>query len=80
MVAGQTTPKMSLDARCQVAALLKQIKITGAVDGKTLSDALLQLAVEVGDAEAKEAKAFEDTQMHGGGFGGYGGARAAKGG
>ena len=79
LVTGQTTPKMSLDARCQVAALLKQITITGAVDGKTMSDALLQLAVEVGDAEAKEAKAFEDTQMQGGGFGGYGGAPRSKG-
>jgi hypothetical protein len=80
MIVGQTTPKMSLDARCQVAALLKQMKVSGAnVDGKIMSDALLQLAVDVGDDEAKEAKAFEDTQMQGGGFGGYGAISRSKG-
>jgi hypothetical protein len=80
MIAGETTPKMSLDVRCQVAALLKQTKHDGAsVDGKAMADALLELAMAVGDDEAKEAKAFEETQIQGGGFGGYGGAPRRKG-
>jgi hypothetical protein len=81
MIAGQTTPKMSLDVRCQVAALLKQMQNDGAsVDGKAMADALLELAMAVGDDEAKEAKAFEETQIQGGGFGGgYGGAPRSKG-
>jgi hypothetical protein len=72
---------MSLDVRCQVAALLAQMKYEGAtVDGKATADALLQLAMEVGDDEAKEAKAFEEMQLQGGGFGGgFGGAPRGKG-
>ena len=70
MIAGETEPKMSLNARGQVAALLKKMKFEGTnVDGKALADALLQLAVAIAKDEAKEAKAFEDTQMQGGGYG-----------
>jgi hypothetical protein len=77
MIGGQTQPKMSLDARVQVGVLLRQMKFEGAtVDGKGMADALLQLAVEIGDEEQKEAKAFEDTQLQSSGFGGsLGGAR-----
>ena len=80
-IAGETVPKMSLDARCQVAALLKQMKFEGAkVDGQAMAEALLQLAMAVGDSEGKQAKAFEDMQIPGGGFGGgYGGAPRGKG-
>jgi hypothetical protein len=81
MISGQTVPKMPLDARCQIAALLAQMKYQGVqVDGKATAEALLQLALEVGDDEAKEAKAFEDMQVEGSGFGGgYGGAPRGKG-
>ena len=38
MIGGQTQPKMSLEARGQVAALLKQMKYEGTtVDGKVMS-------------------------------------------
>jgi hypothetical protein len=81
MIGGQTQPKMSLDARGQVAALLKQMKYEGTtVDGKAMADALLQLALDVGDEEAKEGQSFEDAQMQGGGMGGaYGGMPRGKG-
>ena len=75
MIGGQTQPKMSLDARGQVAALLKQMKYEGTtVDGKVMTDALLQLALDVGDEEAKEAQSFEDIARcraadFGGGYG-----------
>lgn len=76
LIAGETKPKMSIDARGQVAALLKKFNYQGAtVDGKVMSDALLQLALDVGDDEKKEAIAFEEAQLQGGGFGGsFGGA------
>jgi hypothetical protein len=77
LIAGQTTPKMALDARTQVAALLQKIKFDGGnFDGKALADALLQLSLEVGNDEAKEAKSFEDMQMQGGGYSGSYGTQA----
>ena len=66
---------MSLDARVQVAALLKQLNFTGVtVDGKPMTDALLQLSLDVADDEAKEAQSFEDLYTQGGGLGGGYGA------
>ena len=81
LIAGQSEPKMTLDGRGQVAALLKNLKYEGAtVDGKVMADSLLRLAVAIADDEAKEAKAFEDTQVQAGGYGGgYGGAPRSKG-
>ena len=81
LIAGQSEPKMTLDGRGQVAALLKNLKYEGAtVDGEVMADSLLRLAVAIADDEAKEAKAFEDTQVQAGGYGGgYGGAPRSKG-
>jgi hypothetical protein len=74
MISGATEPKMSLDARVQIAALLKQLNFAGAtVDGKAMADALLQLSLDVADDEAKESQAFEDLLVQSGGMGaGYG--------
>lgn len=80
MIAGNNEPKMSLDGRSQVAALLEQLKLEGAkFDAKTTADALLELALAVADDEAKEAKAFTNLQIQSGGMGGYGGASSGKG-
>lgn len=80
LIAGETKPKMSIDARGQVAALLKKFNYDGtSVDGKVMADALLQLALDVADDEKKEATAFEETQIQGGGYGGGGGgARSTR--
>jgi hypothetical protein len=79
MIAGETVPKMSLDGRVQVAALLQQLKLAGAkIDAKALGDALLELSVAVGDDEAKEAKAFTNLQIQSGGMGAYGGGSGKK--
>lgn len=68
MLAGQTVPKMSLDGRCQIAALLPKLKYDGAkVDGQAISEAILSLAVAVADDEAEEAEAFRETQISGSG-------------
>lgn len=70
MIAGETTPKMSLDGRLQVAAMLGRLKLEGAkIDAKTTAEAVLELALTVADDEAKEAKSFTDIQIQSGGFG-----------
>jgi hypothetical protein len=81
LIAGQTTPKMSLDGRCQVAASLSSMKYEGAtIDGKATADGLVQLATDVADDEAKLAKEFLDSQIAGGGYGGqFGGPRGRRG-
>ena len=69
MIVGNTVPKMSFDARCQVAALLESMKLDGAaLDGKATTDALLNLASDVAVDEAKAAKAFQEANLQGGGF------------
>ncbi|MGD9634819.1 MAG: hypothetical protein AB7G28_22835 [Pirellulales bacterium] len=79
MIAGDTTPKMSLDGRVQVAAMLKQLKLDGAkIDAKTTADALLELAFAVAEDEAKEAKTFTNMQLQSGGFGGVAGPSGKK--
>jgi hypothetical protein len=78
MIAGKTDPKMSLDGRSRVAAMLPQLKLDGAkVDSKALADSLLELTTAVADNEAKEAKAFTNMSIGGGGFG-YSGGGSGK--
>ena len=81
--------KLSLDGRCEVAGLLNLIAYKDAkVDGKVAADKTLQLAVEVGQAEDKRAKDFQELSLsgpgaavsRGGGRGGYGGAYGGGGG
>jgi hypothetical protein len=70
MIAGETTPKMSLDGRLQAAALLGQLKLEGAkIDAAATATAVLDLALTVADDEAKEARSFTDMQIGAGGFG-----------
>lgn len=79
MIAGETTPKMSLDGRVQVAAMLKQVKLEGAkIDAEATADALLNLALAVAEDEAKEAKSFTNMQLQTSGFGGMGGPPGKK--
>lgn len=79
MIAGETVPKMSLDSRGQVAALLGSMKLEGAgAEGATLSAAMLKFADEVATAEAKEALAFQELTLRGGGYGGPSGGAANK--
>jgi hypothetical protein len=82
MIAGSTVPKMSLDARCRVAALLSSMKLSGSnLDGKATTDGLLDLTVRVADSESKAAKAFLEANLQGGGYssgmGGVGSSRYA---
>jgi hypothetical protein len=79
--------KLTLDGRCEVASLLGLVNYKDAkVDGKTAVDKLLQLAFDVGQAEDKRAKDFQEQSLSGnggmmmsrgrgerGGRGGYGG-------
>lgn len=70
LVAGETTPKMSLDGRLQVAAMLDRLKLEGAkIDAKAMADSVLELSLTAADDEAKEAKSFTDMQIASGGFG-----------
>jgi len=79
MIAGDTKPKMSLDGRVQVAAMLKQIKLEGAkIDAAATADTILELAVAIADNEAKEAKSFTDMQLQSGGLGFGGGGPGKK--
>jgi hypothetical protein len=69
MIADGTVPKMSLDARCRVAALLGTVKLDGSgLDGRATTDALLDLTISVVDSESKAAKAFQDANLQGGGY------------
>jgi len=69
MIAGDTVPKMSLGARCQVAALLNSMKLDSSrLDGKLTTDAVLDLTIRVVDSEAKAAKAFQEANLQGGGY------------
>jgi hypothetical protein len=62
--------KLSLDARCQVAALLEMLNYEGAtIDGKATADRIIQLTLDVSKDEAKRAKDFVDMHLTGGGFG-----------
>ena len=80
--------KLSLDGRCEVAGLLNLIAYKDAkVDGKVAADKTLQLAVEVGQAEDKRAKDFQEMSLQGGvgmatsrggGRGGYGGGYSGE--
>ncbi len=80
MIVGGTVPKMSLDARCQVAALLDSMKLDGSgLDGKATADGLLDLAVRMANSESKAAKAFQDANLQGGGFrSGFGGSASSR--
>jgi hypothetical protein len=83
MIGGETVPKMSIDSRGQVAALLGTMKLEGAnAEGAALSTALLKLADDVATAEAKEAMAFQELMLRGGGMMGSmggGGSKMSKG-
>jgi hypothetical protein len=84
--------KLTLDGRCEVAGLLGQINFKDAkVDGKATTDKVLQLAVEVAQAQDKVAKDFQEQSLTGGGAimsrsergggrmsGGYGGYGASS--
>jgi hypothetical protein len=60
--------KLTLDGRCEVAGLLGLINYKNAkVDGKAASEKLLQLAFEVGQASDKQAKAYQELSLGGGG-------------
>jgi hypothetical protein len=80
MIAGETVPKMSLDSRGQIAALLGTMKLDGAnAEGAALAAAMLNLADEVATAEAKEGLAFQELSLRGGGgYGGAGGGPSSK--
>jgi hypothetical protein len=85
--------KLTLDGRCEVAGLLGLLNYKDAkVDGKTASDTLLQLAFEVGQADDKQAKAYQELSLGSGGgvtmsrerggrggYGGYGGGYSSTG-
>jgi hypothetical protein len=80
MLAGNTVPKMSLDVRCRVAALLNSVKLDGSrLDGAATADALLELTIQVVESEAKAAKTFQEASLSGGGYrsglGGFGSSR-----
>lgn len=87
--------KLTLDGRCEVTGLLALLDYKDAkVDGKATTDKVLQLAVEVAQAEDKVAKDFQEQSLSGGGasmsrgergggrmgggYGGYGGASASS--
>jgi hypothetical protein len=79
MIAGETTPKMSLDGRLQAAAMLGKLKLDGAkIDAAATAHAVLELALTVAEDEAKEAKSFTDMQISSGGFGIGGAATGGK--
>ena len=60
--------KLTLDGRCEVTGLLALIDYKDAkVDGKATTDKVLQLAVEVAQAEDKVAKDFQEQSLSGGG-------------
>jgi hypothetical protein len=60
--------KLTLDGRCEVAGLLGLIDYKNAkVDGQATTDKMLQLTTEVGQAEDKRAKDFQDMSIAGGG-------------
>jgi hypothetical protein len=81
LLEGQEGRKMTLDSRCQLAALMAMINYEGAsVDAAATAEQTFGLAVDVAEAEAKRAKGYEDLQLGGGfsgrsirGFGGRGG-------
>jgi hypothetical protein len=71
LLAGQNGRKMTLDARCQLVALLASINYEGAsVDAKATADQIFPLALDVAQAETKRAKEFEELHLAGGSFGG----------
>ena len=84
--------KLTLDGRCEVAGLLGLINYKDAkVDGKAATETMLQLAVEVAQAEDKVAKDYQEQSLAGGGgasmsrgergggrMGGYGGYGASS--
>jgi hypothetical protein len=73
--------KLTLDGRCEVAALLGLMNYKDAkVDGKTAVDKLLQLAFDVGQAEDKRAKDFQEQSLAGGGGGMMSRGRGERGG
>jgi hypothetical protein len=77
--------KLTLDGRCEVASLLALVNYKDAkVDGKTAVDKLLQLSFDVGQAEDKRAKDFQEQSLSGGGgmimSRGRGGRDAGRGG
>jgi hypothetical protein len=60
--------KLNLDRRCEVAGLLGLVSYKDAkIDGKTTVDKMLQLTVEVAQAENKRAKDFQELSITGGG-------------
>ena len=64
MIDGNSEPKLTLDARCQVAALLGLVNYQGAtVDGKATAAAVLKLVTDVVAEEVKEAKSFESLNI-----------------
>ena len=88
--------KLTLDGRCEVAGLLGLINYKDAkVDGKAATEKMLQLAVEVAQAEDKVAKDYQEQSLSGGGgvsmsrgergggrmggYGGYGGSSIERG-
>lgn len=75
MIAGETEPKLTLDSRCQIGALLRLIDYQGAtIDGKATADAVLKLVDDVVADELKTARDFEEAHL-GPGLGGFGGRR-----
>jgi hypothetical protein len=72
MLSGEGEPKLPLDARCQIGALLGLIDYQGAtVDGKATAAAVLKLVDDVVANEVKTAKEFEEAHL-GSGLGGVG--------
>ena len=60
--------KLTLDGRCEVAGLLGLINYKNAkVDGKAACEKLLQLAFDVGQVSDKQAKAYQELSLGGGG-------------
>jgi len=67
LISGESEPKLTLDSRSQVAALLGQLNFEGAtIDGKATADGVLKLVNDIVVAEGKEAQGFE--QLHLGGL------------
>jgi hypothetical protein len=60
--------KLSIDGRCDVAGMLAMINYKDAkVDGKAATAALFQLTSDVGQAEDKRAKDYQELSLAGGG-------------
>jgi hypothetical protein len=85
LLADSNDNKLSLDGRCEVAGLLGLINFKDAkVNGQAGTDKMLQLALDVTQAEDRTAKDFQEQSLSGGGgmsrsergggrMGGYGG-------